>query len=212
MKLIDKNSKVIWRNITRGYRCWQYHSLLDDRTECLMKNEKEIIQCCTISLYILFIHQQQPEFPSETQGCSERLWRLWRILVPSDGELHASRRTGYGSRCILTSSTLRLVYALSERHVCQTIRRGCSYALAVHTTPANVYAFLRPIATFHLSTIAIYRMPHSPLICLALRICHIMQYSLRFGYLACRCICFAIIVFYRSEIYRPIFSLSSTMP
>jgi hypothetical protein len=54
-------------------------------------------------------------------------------------------------------------------------------------------------------------MPHSDL-CLALRFCHLLQYRLRFGYIACRCICFAIIIFYMSEIYCPIFTLSSTMP
>jgi len=54
-------------------------------------------------------------------------------------------------------------------------------------------------------------LPHSHL-CLALRCCHLLQYSLRFGYIASRCICFAIIVFYMSEIYCPIFTLSSTMP
>jgi len=59
--------------------------------------------------------------------------------------------------------------------------------------------------------LAIYRMPHSPHICLALRFCHILEYNLCFGYLACCCICFAIIVFYRSEIYTAIFTLSSTM-
>jgi len=64
----------------------------------------------------------------------------------------------------------------------------------------------------YLSAIAIYRMPHSPHICSALRFCHILQYGLGFRYLACRCISFAIIVFYRSEIYRLIFTLSSTMP
>jgi len=34
----------------------------------------------------------------------------------------------------------------------------------------------------------------------------------RFRYIACHCICFAIIVFYRSEIYSLIFTLCSTMP
>jgi len=53
-------------------------------------------------------------------------------------------------------------------------------------------------------------MPHSHL-CLALRFCHLFQYSLRFGYIASHCICFTIIVFYMSEIYCPIFTLSSTM-
>ena len=54
-------------------------------------------------------------------------------------------------------------------------------------------------------------MPHSHL-CVALKFCYLSQYGLRFGYIACRCICFAIIVFYKSEIYCPIFTLSSTMP
>jgi len=43
------------------------------------------------------------------------------------------------------------VYASSERHVCYTLRRGCSYAEALYTTPGDVYAFLRPSATFYLS-------------------------------------------------------------
>jgi len=54
-------------------------------------------------------------------------------------------------------------------------------------------------------------MPHSHS-CLALRFCHLLQYSLHFGYIACRCICFPIIVLYMSEIYCPIFTLSSTIP
>jgi len=43
------------------------------------------------------------------------------------------------------------VYPSSERHVCYTLRMGCSYAEALYTTPGNVYAFLRPSATFYLS-------------------------------------------------------------
>jgi hypothetical protein len=39
------------------------------------------------------------------------------------------------------------VYAPSERHVCYTLRRCCSYAVAIYTTPGDVYAFLQPIAT-----------------------------------------------------------------
>jgi hypothetical protein len=132
--------------------------------------------------------------------------------MPCDGEIHASHRPGDGSCGILTSITMNLVYAPSERHVCYTLRRGCSYAVAVHTTPGDDYASLRQKATFYLSAIAIYRMPHSPHLCSALRFCHILQYSIPFGYLVCRCIWFAITVFYRSEIYRLIFKLSSTMP
>ena len=104
------------------------------------------------------------------------------------------------------------VYAPSERHVCYTLRKGCSYAEAVYTTPGDVHAFLRLSATLYLPPIAIYRRPHSSDICFVLRCCHLFQYSLRFRYIACRCICFAIIVFYRSPIYCPIFTLSSTMP
>jgi len=66
-----------------------------------------------------------------------------------------------------TSITLGLVYTLSARQVGYTLHRGCSYAVAVYTTPSDVYVFLRPIATFYLTSIAIYRMPHSPHICLA---------------------------------------------
>jgi len=35
------------------------------------------------------------------------------------------------------------VNAPSERHVCYTLRRGCSYAEAVYTQPGDVYIFLR---------------------------------------------------------------------
>ena len=100
----------------------------------------------------------------------------------------------------------------SERHVCYTLRQGSSYAAADYATPGDVYAFLRPNATFHLAAIAIYRMLLSPHICFGLRCCHLLQYSLCFGYFACCCICFSIIIFYMSEIYCPIFILSSTMP
>ena len=50
-------------------------------------------------------HQRRPEFPSATPGCSGRLWRIWRNLVPSDGELHTTRRSGDGLRCTCTSLT-----------------------------------------------------------------------------------------------------------
>ena len=49
-------------------------------------------------------------------------------------------------------------------------------------------------------------------LCLALRFYHILQYSFRFGYIACCCICFAVIIYYMSEIYWPSFTLGSTMP
>jgi len=46
---------------------------------------------------------------------------------------------------------------------------------------------------------------------LTLGSCHLLQYSLRFGYIPCHCIWFAIIVFYRSETYCQIFALSCIM-
>jgi hypothetical protein len=124
------------------------------------------------------IHQQQLQSRSETPGCSGWLWRLWRNLVPSDGESDAIHCPSDGSRCIpplwrllyhasdscnasrcivhsplrcQTSFTLRPkcgeVYAPSEWHICYTLRSGCSYVVAVYTTPGDVYAFLQPIAT-----------------------------------------------------------------
>jgi len=161
-------------------------------------------------------HRQQPKFPSGTSGYSGWLWPLWRNLVPTDVEFHSSRCPGDRLHCILPCFTLRPecgdIYPPSEWHVCYTLHRGSSYSLNIHTMPGDVYAFLWPSATFFLSTIAIYQTPHSIHISLALRWCHLLQYTLRFGYIACRCICFNIIIFYRSEIYCPIFTLSSTMP
>ena len=55
-------------------------------------------------------------------------------------------------------------------------------------------------------------MPHPLHICWPFRCCHLLQCSLRFGCIIYHCICFAIIVFYWSEMYCLIFPLSSTMP
>jgi len=38
-------------------------------------------------------------------GCSGRLWQVWRNLVPSDGELHATRLPGNGLHCTRTCFT-----------------------------------------------------------------------------------------------------------
>jgi len=91
-------------------------------------------------------HHQRPWFPSETPVCSGRLWWLWRNLVPSDREVKTTRRVAY-------VPPLRCgdVYASSERHVCYTLRRGCSNAEALYTMPGDVDAFRRPSATFYLS-------------------------------------------------------------
>jgi len=41
------------------------------------------------------------------------------------------------------------IYASSERHLCDTLPRGCSYAEAPYTTPGDVYAFFQLSATFY---------------------------------------------------------------
>jgi len=48
-------------------------------------------------------------------------------------------------------------------HVCYTLRMGCRFTLAIYTIPGDLYAFLRPSATFHHSAIAINQMPHFPM-------------------------------------------------
>jgi len=63
--------------------------------------------------------------------------------------------------------SLTLVWVPSEPLVCYIPRRGCRYAVAVYTPPGYVYEFLQLIATFYLSSIAIYQMPHSPYTCFA---------------------------------------------
>jgi len=124
--------------------------------------------------------------------------------------------TSFPSRCVLISFTLRLacgdLYAPSEEHMCYTMSRGCSHAAAGYTMPGNVYTLLWPSATFYLSAIGIYRMPHSLHTCWPLRWCRLVQYSLHPRYIACNCICLPMIIFYRSEIYCPIVTLPSTMP
>jgi len=141
-------------------------------------------------------------------GCSWWLWWLRLNLVPSDGEQHTFC-------CILTSITLYLecgdIYLPSEQHVCYTFHRHSSYAVAIYIMPGNVYAFLLPRATFYLSTIAICWMLHTSHICSVWRCGHLLQYRFLFRYITCRCICFAIIVIFRSEIYCPIITLSSTI-
>jgi len=160
-------------------------------------------------------HQQQLWFVSETPGCSSRLWLLWQNLIPTDRQFHSFLRPDNGSIRIHTAYTKRPecghLCAPSEQHLCYTLCQACSNAAAIYTPPDDVYAFLWLSATFYLSATTIYQMQHSPHICLACRCCHLLQYRLRFRYIACRCICFAIIVFYSSEIYCPIFTLSTTM-
>jgi len=176
-------------------------------------------------------HEQQLQFASETPRCSARLWRLWRNLVPSDRELDMTLRQSDRSRyipplrrllyhasysydvscciCLLMLRrhaffTLRPecgdVYAPWEWHICYTLGRGrklCSSRLH------NAWRCLCLSSAYG-------HMPHFHF-CLALRFCHLLQYSFRFRYIAGGCICFAIIVFYMSEICCAIFPFSSSM-
>jgi len=104
-------------------------------------------------------------------------------------------------------------YTHHQNNMCVTLSAGAAVMLMQFTQWLAMFMpFSGRVPHFTSPHIAIYRMPHSPHICWVLRCCHLLQYSLRFGYMACCCICFAIIVFYRFEIYCPIFTVSSTMP
>jgi len=67
-------------------------------------------------------------------------------------------------------------------------------------------------ATLYRFTIAMIWMPQSPHICLDFRCCHLIPYSQCFRYISWAWICFAIVLFYQSQIYCSIFALSSTVP
>jgi hypothetical protein len=56
----------------------------------------------------VLLHQQQTEFPSGTHRCFWRPWWLWRNLVASDGESHATCCPRDGSHC--RPSLRRLIY------------------------------------------------------------------------------------------------------
>jgi hypothetical protein len=75
--------------------------------------QKTVQQCITHFGYIRNNHSFRLKHPSVPDGSDG-----------SDGELHASCHPDDRSRCILTSITMRLVYAPSERHVCYTLCRG----------------------------------------------------------------------------------------
>jgi len=161
-------------------------------------------------------HLQQLWFPSETPGCSGRLWRLRRNLVFSDGHItHTTLPRQWNALhkyllyvapgmwwCVRTIRTTRVLQSsqwlqLSCRRWPNAWRCSCLAPAKCHIVPLR-YCYISDAVLSH--------------ICLALRCCHLWQYSLRLEYITCRCICFAIIVFYRSQIYCLIFTLSSTMP
>jgi len=124
---------------------------------------------------------------------------------------------GVGLRRLVGLHTYLLYFVVTYTHqqndTCVTLFAGAA-VIQKHFTQrlAMVMPFSGRVPHFTSPLIAIYRMPDSPHICIVLRCCHLLQYSLRFGYIACHCIRFAIIVLYRSEIYCPLFTLSSTMP
>jgi len=106
-----------------------------------------------------------------------------------------------------------VTYTHHQNNTCVPLFAGAAVMLKQFTQRLAMFLpFSCRVPNFTSPLIAIYRMPHSPTICLVWRWCHLLQYSLRFGYIACHCICFAIIIFYWSEIYCPSFTLSSTMP
>jgi len=104
-------------------------------------------------------------------------------------------------------------YTHHENDTCVTLFARAAVMLKLFTQCLAMFMpFSGRVPHFISLLIAICRMPHSPHICSVLRGYHVLQYSLHLGDIAWRCICFAIIVFYRSEIYCQIFTLSSTMP
>ena len=92
---------------------------------------------------------------------------------------------------ICTIRTTRMLHSLQGLHLCSRRLHNAWQCLCLSSADSHM-------PQFHL--------------CLALRFGNILQYSLRCGYIACRWICFSIIVFYMSKFYCPIFTLSSTMP
>jgi len=106
-----------------------------------------------------------------------------------------------------------VTYTYHQNNTCVTLIAGAAVMLMqfAHCMAMCIH-FSGPVPNFTSPVVAIYRMPHSPQRRLVLRYCHLLHCSLRCGFITCRCICFAITVFYRSEIYCPIFTLSSTMP
>jgi len=135
---------------------------------------------------------------SEPYECLTSLWQLSWNLVHFTRELHAAYPPGDRLPCIVTSWALCLdcgdIYAPSEGHMCYTLGRGSSCAVAIYPITSDVCAFLWLHTTFYFFDIAIYLMLHSPNIYLAFRYCNLFRYSFHFRYNACHCISFNIIL------------------
>jgi len=84
--------------------------------------------------------QKHPGVPDGSDGSQGTSWPL-----TEDYTLPVAQATGHIA--YVPPLLCGDVYAPSEWHVCYTLHRGCSYAVAVYTMPGDVYAYLRPIAT-----------------------------------------------------------------
>jgi len=128
----------------------------------------------------------------KAQGGAGNIWKYFEGLARATG---VSGRLAYGFRTKLHFPDVPVAYATGrvayvplllcarkvvmythhQNDTCVTLfAGGCSYGVAVYTTPGDVHAFLRGSATYYLSAIAKYRMPHFPHICLALSCCHLL--------------------------------------
>jgi hypothetical protein len=167
---------------------------------------------------VVWKSQRNYSATSETKPVSSRITRAFQTTLTALTEPGTLSQliTHYLSLSIHTSIALCpeccAIYTPTEWHMCYTLCRGSTYAVAVYLTPSNVYGFLQPSAIFILYTIATYWMLHSPHICFALRCCHLLQYGLHCGSSTCCCICFAIIILYMSEMYCLIFTLFCKLP
>jgi len=146
-KTLLKPVPDVWLSLFGKFVCWMNHAFSLDSDPAMSSrstrtrartNEWDVTAQHAVSCHYDELHQQKLKFSLETPGGSGRLWRLWRNLVPWDGELYATRHPGDGSRCIHSPLLCGHDYAPSEGHMCYTHRRGCSYAEVVYTMPGDV--------------------------------------------------------------------------
>jgi len=76
-------------------------------------------------------NQKNPGFPDCSDGSDGTSYTVTRnYTLPVAQAMH---RIAYVPRVLCGD-----IYAPSEGHLCYTLRRGCSYAEAVYTTPGDV--------------------------------------------------------------------------
>jgi hypothetical protein len=117
-----------------------------------------------------------------------------------------------GNRLLLHCIQNVVTYSHHQNNTCVTHFAGLD--LSCSRLPNSKLCLCLSPAKCHILQVCYCYVSDAALghICLILRSCHLLQYSLHFAYIACPCICFAIKVFYRSEIYCQIVTLSSTIP